>query len=106
MRSVHLRTVFFTIFLPESLFPPALTLPRRLSPHHLTSHDLSSLRVLGSVDEPIDPRRETSTTSMWNNRFYGCGYVLVRRCFSNIFLLFVFIFILFFGCTFVVISGN
>jgi acetyl-CoA synthetase len=35
--------------------PTAIRLLRRLGSHHVESHDLSSLRVLGSVGEPINP---------------------------------------------------
>ncbi|KAJ7860017.1 hypothetical protein B0H13DRAFT_2672167 [Mycena leptocephala] len=34
-----------------------------LDTHYFTPHDLSSLRVLGSVGEPFNPRRGTGTTS-------------------------------------------
>ncbi|KAF9045038.1 hypothetical protein BJ165DRAFT_1474885 [Panaeolus papilionaceus] len=35
--------------------PTAIRLLRRLGEHHVENHDLSSLRVLGSVGEPINP---------------------------------------------------
>ncbi|KAJ6467834.1 hypothetical protein C8R45DRAFT_474222 [Mycena sanguinolenta] len=35
--------------------PTAVRLLRRLGAHHVAPHDLSSLRVLGSVGEPINP---------------------------------------------------
>ena len=35
--------------------PTAIRLLRRLGEHHVQEHDLSSLRVLGSVGEPINP---------------------------------------------------
>ena len=35
--------------------PTAICLPRRLGAHHVEGHDLSLLRVLGSVGEPINP---------------------------------------------------
>ncbi|TFK31281.1 hypothetical protein BDQ12DRAFT_753468 [Crucibulum laeve] len=35
--------------------PTAIRLLRRLGHHHVEKHDLSSLRVLGSVGEPINP---------------------------------------------------
>ncbi|KAH9947778.1 acetate--CoA ligase [Amylocystis lapponica] len=35
--------------------PTAIRLLRRLGEHHVQDHDLSSLRVLGSVGEPINP---------------------------------------------------
>ncbi|KAF9531243.1 hypothetical protein CPB83DRAFT_849625 [Crepidotus variabilis] len=35
--------------------PTAIRLLRRLGEHHVQNHDLSSLRVLGSVGEPINP---------------------------------------------------
>ncbi|KAJ7663613.1 hypothetical protein B0H17DRAFT_1162843 [Mycena rosella] len=35
--------------------PTAVRLLRRLGEHHVTPHDLSTLRVLGSVGEPINP---------------------------------------------------
>jgi hypothetical protein len=35
--------------------PTAIRLLRRLGSHHVEQHDLSSLRVLGSVGEPINP---------------------------------------------------
>ncbi|KAG5643417.1 acetyl-CoA synthetase [Asterophora parasitica] len=35
--------------------PTAIRLLRRLGAHHVEGHDLSSLRVLGSVGEPINP---------------------------------------------------
>lgn len=35
--------------------PTAIRLLRRLGDHHVKDHDLSTLRVLGSVGEPINP---------------------------------------------------
>jgi acetyl-CoA synthetase len=35
--------------------PTAIRLLRRLGAHHVDGYDLSSLRVLGSVGEPINP---------------------------------------------------
>lgn len=35
--------------------PTAIRLLRRLGSHHVENYDLSSLRVLGSVGEPINP---------------------------------------------------
>ncbi len=35
--------------------PTAIRLLRRLGAHHVENHDLSSLRVIGSVGEPINP---------------------------------------------------
>lgn len=35
--------------------PTAIRLLRRLGAHHVHNHDLSSIRVLGSVGEPINP---------------------------------------------------
>lgn len=35
--------------------PTAIRLLRRLGSHHVENHDLSTLRVLGSVGEPINP---------------------------------------------------
>lgn len=35
--------------------PTAIRLLRRLGEHHVENYDLSSLRVLGSVGEPINP---------------------------------------------------
>ncbi|KAH9021648.1 acetate--CoA ligase [Lactarius hengduanensis] len=35
--------------------PTAIRLLRRLGAHHVENHDLSSLRILGSVGEPINP---------------------------------------------------
>ncbi|KAI9459202.1 hypothetical protein BJY52DRAFT_1267000 [Lactarius psammicola] len=35
--------------------PTAIRLLRRLGSHHVENHDLSSLRVIGSVGEPINP---------------------------------------------------
>src|SRR5258706_8094591 len=35
--------------------PTAIRLLRRLGPEHVQGHDLSSLRILGSVGEPINP---------------------------------------------------
>ena len=35
--------------------PTAIRLLRRLGPEHVQNHDLSSLRILGSVGEPINP---------------------------------------------------
>ncbi|KAF7314839.1 Acetyl-coenzyme A synthetase [Mycena kentingensis (nom. inval.)] len=44
----HKLTQFYTA-------PTAIRLLRRLGHHHVEGHDLSSLRVLGSVGEPINP---------------------------------------------------
>ena len=44
----HKITQFYTA-------PTAIRLLRRLGEHHVTGHDLSTLRVLGSVGEPINP---------------------------------------------------
>ena len=44
----HKLTQFYTA-------PTAIRLLRRLGSHHTEPHDLSSLRVLGSVGEPINP---------------------------------------------------
>ncbi|EDR02821.1 acetate--CoA ligase [Laccaria bicolor S238N-H82] len=44
----HKLTQFYTA-------PTAIRLLRRLGAHHVENHDLSSLRVLGSVGEPINP---------------------------------------------------
>jgi acetyl-CoA synthetase len=44
----HRLTQFYTA-------PTAIRLLRRLGAHHTEPHDLSSLRVLGSVGEPINP---------------------------------------------------
>jgi acetyl-CoA synthetase len=46
--SKHKLTQFYSA-------PTAIRLLRRLGPHHVEGHDLSSLRVLGSVGEPINP---------------------------------------------------
>jgi len=35
--------------------PTAIRLLRRLGHHHVEGHDLTTLRVLGSVGEPINP---------------------------------------------------
>ena len=46
--------------------PTAIRLLRRLGEHHVAGHDLSSLRVLGSVGEPINPEAWN-----WYNEFVG-----------------------------------
>lgn len=46
--------------------PTAIRLLRRLGEHHTEKHDLSSLRVLGSVGEPINPEAWN-----WYNEFIG-----------------------------------
>ncbi|KAG8768771.1 acetyl-CoA synthetase [Serendipita sp. 405] len=46
--------------------PTAIRLLRRLGPEHVEGHDLSSLRVLGSVGEPINPE-----AWHWYNEFVG-----------------------------------
>ncbi|KAJ7160430.1 acetate--CoA ligase [Mycena filopes] len=48
--------------------PTAVRLLRRLGAHHVAPHDLSSLRVLGSVGEPINPEAWT-----WYNEHVGKG---------------------------------
>ncbi|KAJ7019350.1 acetate--CoA ligase [Mycena alexandri] len=48
--------------------PTAVRLLRRLGAHHVTAHDLSSLRVLGSVGEPINPEAWN-----WYNEHVGKG---------------------------------
>ncbi|KAL7422663.1 acetyl-coenzyme A synthetase 2 [Cryptotrichosporon argae] len=46
--------------------PTAIRLLRRMGDDHVTNHDLSSLRVLGSVGEPINPE-----AWHWYNDFAG-----------------------------------
>ncbi|KAG8835825.1 acetyl-CoA synthetase [Serendipita sp. 399] len=46
--------------------PTAIRLLRRLGPEHIEGHDLSSLRILGSVGEPINPE-----AWHWYNEFVG-----------------------------------
>jgi len=46
--------------------PTAIRLLRRMGEHHVSGHDLSSLRVLGSVGEPINPEAWN-----WYNEFVG-----------------------------------
>jgi len=46
--------------------PTAIRLLRRLGPEHVHGHDLSSLRVLGSVGEPINPE-----AWLWYNEHVG-----------------------------------
>ncbi|THG94553.1 hypothetical protein EW145_g8117, partial [Phellinidium pouzarii] len=48
--------------------PTAIRLLRRLGHHHVAGHDLSSLRVLGSVGEPINPE-----AWHWYNEHVGRG---------------------------------
>ncbi|KAJ7192105.1 acetate--CoA ligase [Mycena pura] len=48
--------------------PTAIRLLRRLGAHHVAPHDLSSLRVLGSVGEPINPEAWE-----WYNEHVGRG---------------------------------
>jgi acetyl-CoA synthetase len=55
----HKLTQFYTA-------PTAIRLLRRLGEHHIAGHDLSSLRVLGSVGEPINPEAWN-----WYNEFVG-----------------------------------
>ncbi|KAJ6473430.1 acetate--CoA ligase [Mycena vitilis] len=52
--------------------PTAVRLLRRLGPHHVAPHDLSSLRVLGSVGEPINPEAWN-----WYNEHVGKGQCAV-----------------------------
>ncbi|KAJ7758195.1 hypothetical protein DFH07DRAFT_818989 [Mycena maculata] len=52
--------------------PTAVRLLRRLGAHHVASHDLSSLRVLGSVGEPINPEAWE-----WYNEHVGRGQCAV-----------------------------
>ncbi|KAJ7356480.1 hypothetical protein DFH08DRAFT_849166 [Mycena albidolilacea] len=52
--------------------PTAVRLLRRLGAHHVTPHDLSSLRVLGSVGEPINPEAWN-----WYNEHVGKGQCAV-----------------------------
>lgn len=46
--------------------PTAIRLLRRLGAHHVANHDLSSLRILGSVGEPINPE-----AWLWYNEVVG-----------------------------------
>lgn len=62
--------------------PTAIRLLRRLGEHHVENYDLSSLRVLGSVGEPINPEAWN-----WYNEHVGkmqCAIVdtfwYVRSC--------------------------
>jgi len=55
----HKLTQFYTA-------PTAIRLLRRLGAHHVEPHDLSSLRVIGSVGEPINPEAWT-----WYNENVG-----------------------------------
>jgi len=48
----HKLTQFYTA-------PTAIRLLRRLGAQHVAPHDLSSLRVIGSVGEPINPEAWT-----------------------------------------------
>ncbi|KZT08091.1 acetyl-coenzyme a synthetase [Laetiporus sulphureus 93-53] len=48
--------------------PTAIRLLRRLGDHHVKEHDLGSLRVLGSVGEPINPE-----AWHWYNEHVGRG---------------------------------
>ncbi|KAJ7619963.1 putative acetate-CoA ligase [Mycena polygramma] len=50
--------------------PTAVRLLRRLGPHHVAPHDLTSLRALGSVGEPINPEAWN-----WYNEHVGHGSV-------------------------------
>ncbi|KAF8175942.1 hypothetical protein K438DRAFT_1608038 [Mycena galopus ATCC 62051] len=52
--------------------PTAVRLLRRLGAHHVAPHDLSSLRVLGSVGEPINPEAWN-----WYNEHVGGGQCAV-----------------------------
>ncbi|KAJ7644948.1 acetate--CoA ligase [Roridomyces roridus] len=52
--------------------PTAVRLLRRLGSHHVSGHDLSSLRVLGSVGEPINPEAWE-----WYNENVGRGQCAV-----------------------------
>ncbi|KAF8190292.1 acetate--CoA ligase [Mycena galopus ATCC 62051] len=52
--------------------PTAVRLLRRLGAHHVAPHDLSSLRVLGSVGEPINPEAWN-----WYNEHVGRGQCAV-----------------------------
>ncbi|KDQ09202.1 hypothetical protein BOTBODRAFT_643258 [Botryobasidium botryosum FD-172 SS1] len=55
----HKLTHFYTA-------PTAIRLLRRMGEHHVKDYDLSSLRVLGSVGEPINPEAWN-----WYNEFVG-----------------------------------
>lgn len=68
--------------------PTAIRLLRRLGEHHVQNYDLSSLRVLGSVGEPINPEAWN-----WYNEHIGkteCAIVdtfwyvvrILDRCFT------------------------
>ncbi|KAK7046215.1 acetyl-coenzyme a synthetase [Favolaschia claudopus] len=46
--------------------PTAIRLLRRLGVHHVSAHDLSTLRILGSVGEPINPEAWN-----WHNENVG-----------------------------------
>ncbi|KAF7326595.1 Acetyl-coenzyme A synthetase [Mycena sanguinolenta] len=50
-----LNGVTTLMFESTPVAPTAVRLLRRLGAHHVAPHDLSSLRVLGSVGEPINP---------------------------------------------------
>jgi acetyl-CoA synthetase len=52
--------------------PTAIRLLRRLGAHHVEPYDLSSLRVIGSVGEPINPEAWT-----WYNENVGRGQCAV-----------------------------
>ncbi|KZW00998.1 acetate--CoA ligase [Exidia glandulosa HHB12029] len=55
----HKITQFYTS-------PTAIRLLRRLGDHHVDGHDLSTLRIIGSVGEPINPEAWN-----WYNEFVG-----------------------------------
>ncbi|EJD42104.1 acetate--CoA ligase [Auricularia subglabra TFB-10046 SS5] len=55
----HKLTQFYTS-------PTAIRLLRRLGDHHVDGHDLTSLRIIGSVGEPINPEAWN-----WYNEFVG-----------------------------------
>jgi len=52
----HRVSVFYTA-------PTAIRTFIRLGDEHPKKHDLSSLRLLGTVGEPINPRRGSGTTA-------------------------------------------
>ena len=59
--------------------PTAIRLLRRLGEEHVKGYDLSSLRILGSVGEPINPEAWT-----WYNTHVGKGECSVVDTFWSV----------------------
>ena len=61
--------------------PTAIRLLRRQGEHHVQGHDLSSLRVLGTVGEPINPEAWN-----WYNEHVGQKQCAIVDTFWSVFI--------------------